>query len=131
MTEPTTATAHGPLALIVRPDDTADLEHLPEGDLQASTRINDLIGGHFEAITGRVLPAWIAYVAEDEREFPGGLFPNLQADTMARVLGWSCPPGDYVKGVAVFLGRDGVNETDVPQHVLDLARAAGLLVGSP
>ena len=116
-------------ALIIQPDaGGAALVRLPAGDLAAATAINDAIGGHFEAIGTQ---DWIAYVAEDERDFPAGLRPNLHADALARALGYSWPPGDFCKGVAVFLGRQGVNETDVPQRVIDYARAAGLPVRSP
>jgi hypothetical protein len=116
-------------ALIVQPDaGGADLVRLPAGDLAAVAAIQAAIGGHFEVIG---TSEWIAYVAEDERDFPEGLRPNLHADALARALGYSWPPHDFCKGVAVFLGRDGVEEVDVPQRVIDYARAAGLPVRSP
>ena len=116
----------GPLVLIIRPGEVqAELVHLPDGNLAGATAVNDAIGGHFEAIEGA--GGWIAYVAEDEREFPEPLYPNLHADALARVLGWRPIQGDYVKGVAVFMGREGVNEIDVPDAVVELARRAGIL----
>jgi len=116
----------GPLALIIRPDGTATAGRLPGPGQPGATAIHDAIGGYFEGVSGPGAD-WVAYVAEDERHFPGGLLPNLQADAIARALGWDAFMGDYLKGTAVFLGRQGVEETDVPQHVLDLARAAGLI----
>jgi hypothetical protein len=86
--------------------------------------VHDLIGGYFEPIG---TPDWIAYVAEDERQFPDGLAANLHADALARALGWHWDHGDYAKGVAVFMGRHGTDEADVPQRVLDLAHVAGVL----
>jgi hypothetical protein len=124
--EPHAAT--GALALVIRPSGEVKVMRLPLSDLAAADKVHELIGGHFEVILSHRSPDWIAYVAEDEREFPGGLHPNYQADTIARVLGWQAVPGDYVKGTAVFLGRAGVGEADVPGRVLDLARAAGLAV---
>jgi hypothetical protein len=115
----------GTLALVIRPEVVeAALVHLPADELAASTMIHELIGGYFEAIGG---PDWIAYTAEDERHFPAGLAVNVQADAIARVLGFHWQPGDYAKGVLVFLGRRGVVNVDVPQRVVDLARTAGLL----
>jgi hypothetical protein len=115
----------GALALVIRPEVVeAALVRLPADDLKASTMIHDLIGGYYEAIGG---PDWIAYTAEDERHFPGGLTVNIQADAIARVLGFNWQHGDYAKGVLVFLGRAGLGNVDVPQRVVDLARAAGLL----
>jgi hypothetical protein len=115
----------GALALVIRPEVVeAALVRLPADELKASTMIHDLIGGYYEAIGG---PDWIAYTAEDERHFPGGLTVNIQADAIARVLGFNWQHGDYAKGVLVFLGRSGVGNVDVPQRVVDLARAARLL----
>jgi hypothetical protein len=118
--------AQGALALVIRPIVTQGgaLVRLPANELAASTMIHDLIGGHIEAIGG---PDWIAYTAEDERHFPGGLMPNLHADALARVLGFDFMHGDYAKGVVVFLGRRGLGNADVPQRVLDLAHVAGVL----
>ena len=121
------ARPRGLRALIVRPDGTATDARLPASPLALATAIHDAIGGHYEGIG---LNGWIAYVAEDERNFPLGLRPNPQADALARVLGWHWNTGDYAKGVAVFIGREGVDEVDVPQRVLDLARTAGLILTS-
>lgn len=117
----------GPLVLIIRPGDhdTAELVRLPDGNLAGTSAVQEAIGGHFEAIEG--VGGWIAYVAEDERDFAEPLHPNLHADALARVLGWHPIPGDYVKGVAVFMGREGVNEIDVPDAVVELARRAGII----
>jgi hypothetical protein len=115
----------GALALVIRPEPlAADLVRLPASDLAASDLIHNLIGGYYEAIGG---PDWIAYTAEDERHFPGGLAANYQADALARVLGFKWAPGDFAKGVLVFLGRRGTGNVDVPERVVDLARAAGAL----
>lgn len=114
----------GPLALIIQPDGTTEAGRLPANPLACSTAIHQAIGGHFEAIGQG---GWVAYVAEDEREFPAGLARNCQADALARALGWHWVHGDYAKGVAVFLGRSGPDDADVPDQVLDLARVAGLL----
>jgi hypothetical protein len=123
-TSPTTQST-GPLALIIQPGGSAVLQRLPVNPLACSTAIHDAIGGHYEAIAGP--GGWIAYTAEDERDFPAGLPLNYQADAIARTAGWHPYPGDYAKGVLVFLGRNGVDETDVPEHVIELARAAGII----
>jgi hypothetical protein len=120
------APASGPLVLIIHPSGNATAERLPANPLACATAIHDAIGGHYEAIGGGP-GGWVAYVAEDERQFPEGLRTNYQADALARALGWHWKPGDYAKGVAVFIGRAGVEEADVPDAVLNLAHAAGLI----
>jgi hypothetical protein len=114
----------GPTALIVRPDGRATLGPLPLNPLACLTAIRDAIGGYFEAVGGG---GWVAYVADDDREFTAGLPPNHQADAIARAAGWNAYPGDFIKGTAVFLGRNGADEADVPGRVLELARAAGVI----
>jgi hypothetical protein len=121
---PSAGPSTGPVALIIRPDGAATLTPLPVHPLACATAIHDAIGGHYEAIGQH---GWIAYVAEDERQFPEGLRPNPGADVLARLLGWHWEFGDYAKGVAVFMGRDGADEIDVPDHVIMLARQAGVL----
>ena len=124
--DPRATTPGGPLALIINPDGTAVLTPLPLNPATLSTAVRELIGGHYQAI-GAGRNGWIAYTAEDEREFPKGLPRNLQADAIARALGYRWDHGDCAKGVLVFLGRNGVDEADVPENVLSLARQAGII----
>jgi hypothetical protein len=119
-----TTRSTGPTALIITPDGAARLAPLPLNPLACMTAIHEAIGGHFEAVGGG---GWIAYVAEDERQFPAGLPLNHQADAIARAAGWNAYPGDFIKGTAVFLGRDGADEADVPSHVIELAITAGII----
>jgi hypothetical protein len=117
-TDPST----GPLALVIQPDGSARLERMPGPALARSTWIHDTIGGYYEAIGA---PAgdgvtWLAYTAEDERHFPGGLAPNWKAHDVAATLGWPWHH-DFAKGVLVFVGRQGVDEADVPDYVMRLA----------
>ena len=116
----------GPLALIIRPDGTGELTRLPDaagGQLKA---LNEILGGYLEAVaTGT--SDWLAYINEEGKRLE--LVFNAQADAMVRALGFRFMHGDYLVGPAVFLGRDGSpDEADVPQRVVDLARAAGIPV---
>jgi hypothetical protein len=123
MTEPTHT---GPLALVIQPGGTTTAERLAGNPAAAVSQLNQIIGGHFEAITGQNAAhvVWIAYVLEDDRDAPDGYRPNAKADAIARQLGWQPYPGDYLKGVAVFLGRNGVDEADCPDTILALAGLA-------
>jgi hypothetical protein len=85
------------------------------------------VGGNLEglAVAGG---DWCGYINEDGGGL--GLPPNPLADAMARVLRYPFMHGDYLKGVAVFLGvtpGDPI-EHDVPQYVIDLARQAGVVI---
>jgi hypothetical protein len=123
MTQPT---SRGPLALVIQPSGTTTAERLPANPAAAVAQLNQIIGGHYEAISGQNAAhvVWIAYVLEDDRDAPAGYGPNPKADAIARQLGWQPVPGDYVKGVAVFFGRNGVDEADCPSAVLALAGLA-------
>jgi len=123
----------GPLALVIQPGGSVATERLTGNPAAASARLNTIIGGHYEAITGHyeaitgrnaAWEVWIAYVLEDDRDAPPGYGPNPKADTIARQLGWQPAPGDYVKGVAVFFGVNGIDEADCPDTILALAGLA-------
>jgi len=116
----------GPLALVIQPGGSVATERLTGNPAAASARLNTIIGGHYEAITSRnaAWEVWIAYVLEDDRDAPPGYGPNPKADTIARQLGWQPAPGDYVKGVAVFFGVNGIDEADCPDTILALAGLA-------
>jgi hypothetical protein len=117
----------GPLALVIQPGGTCSVERLPASALAAATRLHDLIGGHYEAI-GYGDGDWTAYTMEDERDFgPQGPLPNAFAYHLAIALGWRWAPGDYAKGVYVFLGKEGTTETDCPSRIINATRTAGLI----
>lgn len=115
--------------MLVLPTGTngALLHELPERAGLAAHELGELVGGNLEVIA-TAGSDWLAYINEDGTRL--GLRFNPQADAMCRTLGYPFGPGDYIKGTAVFMGRadDGINEADVPEHVLALARAAGLVV---
>ena len=63
--------------------------------------ISKLVGGNLEGLAvadGN----WCGYINKDGGGL--GLPPNPMADAMARVLGYPFMHGDYLQGVAVFLG---------------------------
>lgn len=116
----------GPLMLVIADDGGAVAERLPgiSAPLDAAM-LHQIIGGHFEAVGGLYLgDRWIAYTIEDERDLPTAR-RNMQADAMIRAMGFV--PMSVVLGPVVFLGRDGADEIDVPESLLSLARAAGVL----
>jgi|HubBroStandDraft_3_1064219.scaffolds.fasta_scaffold00339_23 hypothetical protein len=114
----------GPLVLIIRPGDApAELLVLPSRDHEQAAVLNGIVGGHLETIGDG---SWLAFVCEDgaRLEQPH----NLTADALARALGWHFHHGDVLLGPAVFACRKGVEIGDVPQRVIDLASAAGLVL---
>jgi hypothetical protein len=111
-------------ALVISPDGGGVLTDLPVQPARAAREVGEIVGGNLEAII--VANAdWLAYINEEGARL--ALLPNLQADAICRALGYHFQPGDYLIGPAVFLGRQGANETDVPEHVLGMAREAGVL----
>jgi hypothetical protein len=113
----------GPLALVIQPDGTTTTERLPENPAACLAVLNQTIGGHFEAIgNGR----WHAYTIEDVRDLAVPR-PNPAADRLAELLGWRTHPMGGMVGAVVFLGRDGVDEADVPDDAIHLARRMGLI----
>jgi hypothetical protein len=123
MENPMSTPDTGPLALVIEPDGRARTLRLPA--VHAVTKLNELVGGYITAIAGQFYGAdWIAYVNEEGH--PMGLPPNRIAGALSAALGWRFLPGDYLAGAVVFLGRKGVNETDVPAAVLRFAETAGL-----
>jgi hypothetical protein len=124
MALPTTTTTDGPLALVVHPDESAELTRLPGPTDDLLATLHKIVGGYVRDV-GAARNTWVAYVNEDGERLQ--LPRNLVADAIVRALGWHFRPGDFLVGPAVFLGRTGSQETDVPAEVLDLARAAGLI----
>jgi hypothetical protein len=120
----TTPESTGPLALVITADDGARTEHLPNAPAAMLHALNELVGGYLEGVAVHG-GDWCAYVNEEGKL--QRLPYNRHADGLARYLGYPFGPGDYLAGTAVFLGRRGPDEVDVPGHVLDLARAAGIL----
>lgn len=113
----------GPLALVIQPDGTTTAERLPENPAACLATLNQTIGGHFEAIgNGK----WCAYTIEDVRDLPNPQ-PNPAADRLAELLGWRTHPMGGMVGAVVFLGHHGVEETDVPEVAIELARRMGLI----
>lgn len=113
---------------MIRPDGNGALvELIGDSPARMLRWLTEIIGGH---VTAYGIGDWLAYTIADELR--GGELFNPQADAMARVLGYPFDLGDYLVGSVVFFGRsDGdPTETDVPQHVLDLARAAGIAVAA-
>lgn len=116
---------HGLRALVIETTGAARLVELPLGPVQAAHRVGELVGGHLEAIITEGSD-WLAYINEEGIRL--GLPFNPQADAIARALGYGFMHGDYLKGPAVYLGRDGLQELDVPDSVMVLAWAAGIVV---
>jgi hypothetical protein len=115
----------GPLALVVRPEGNAELARLPDAPGGQLRALNELLGGYLEAVaTGS--SDWVCYINEEGKGL--GLAFNVQADALVRTLGFRFMQGDYLVGVAVFLGRNGPDESDVPQRIVDLAKIAGIPV---
>lgn len=120
--------ARGLRALVVRPEGTAEVVDLGTSPVRAAHRIHEIIGGDLEGLT--VPDAnWCAYLNEHgERE---GSAYNVVADQLCRYLGWHWRVGDHFKGTGVFLGRAGVDEVDVPEVVLTVARSMGVEIAEP
>src|ERR1700761_7154635 len=114
----------GPLALVIHPSGRGSLARLSGFAPVAAQVISELVGGNLEglAVAGG---DWCGYINEDGGGL--GLPPNPVADAMARVLGYPFVHGDYLQGVAVFLGVEPgkPDEHDVPDYVIELARRAG------
>jgi len=115
---------HGLRALVIPPTGAATIEELPLGPIQAAHRVSELVGGHLEVIA-TAGSDWLAYI--NEEGIRQGLRFNPHGDAIARSLGYGFMHGDYLKGTAVYLGRDGTMEQDVPDCVMVLAYAAGIV----
>jgi hypothetical protein len=94
-----------------------------EPDLES---IRAALGGGWLEGVGSPDADWHAYC--DEEGKLKGLPVNVRATRMARMLGW--PTGDTLVGDVIFLGHKpvmedgfevGLDEDDVPKHVLELA----------
>lgn len=123
MTAEPTIEHTGPLALVIQPDGTATAERLPENPAACLAVLNQIIGGHFEAIGDS---RWCAYTIEDVRDLADPQ-SNPAADRLASLLGWRTHPMGGMRGAVVFLGHHGVAETDVPEDALALAHQLGLI----
>jgi hypothetical protein len=120
-------------ALVVHPHGTArlvDVEPVP-GTGSLLPWLQQLVGGYIEGVSPGAAapdrePAWHAYVNEEGKIL--GLPINEQATGIAAVFGWPGLPHDVLNGTVVFLG-DGPDggEGDVPDYLVDAARAARLL----
>ncbi len=121
---PTTTPPKGIRALVVQIDGTAEITKLPGLMAAQVQEVQRIVGGYFQAL-GIAGGDWIVYINEDGKD--SGLPINLQADVLARTLGYPFRQGDFLVGAAVFLGRRGSEETDVPAKVLELARASGVI----
>lgn len=121
---PTAPPPKGVLALVIYPRQVGVLSPLPRGSGNTNRAIAEIVDGHFctVAVNGS---DWAIYVNEDG--IPLGLRPNLHADALARALGVPFRQGDYLRGPAVVLGRDGFATIDVPADVIELARHGGML----
>jgi hypothetical protein len=106
----------GPRILRIDPDGTPQVYRLPRGGAFMMRAIQHIVGGYFEAIGGR---DWVVYVNEDGKRLAQQ--PNPKASALAMLLGFNFRPGDGLSGPAVFLGRRGTQETDIPPGALVLA----------
>lgn len=120
----------GPLMLIINTNGTACTERLPDlpdPDLVSEDnqlrRLQQIVGGWIEAIGTD--DGWCAYLNEEGKIL--GQSPNPAAERLARHLGWIPLRGDFLVGPVVFLGTDGSENSDVPGHVLAIARQMGML----
>jgi len=88
---------------------------------------NAIGGGWLEGVSSSIDDDWHAYC--DEEGKLKGLPPNLAATMLLHSLGW--PKGDILHGHVIIFGErkveEGVDEADVPDRVLALARSMGLL----
>lgn len=104
-------------AVVVYPDDRAEITYL-----EGFEGIQNIVGGYVERVG---LDGCTCYVDEDG--ISKGLLRNQLAtaalQTMLQRIDRSLLPGDYVKGVAVFVGEsmtdDGVVESDLPEIIIE------------
>jgi hypothetical protein len=109
--------------LAIAPEGVASLRYLPASDEDQAEQLNMAVGGWLEAIgPGR----WLAFVNSEGKRL--SLERNFHADALARALGWHFQFGDYLVGAVVFASREGVKIGTVPDDVIDLARAAKILI---
>lgn len=111
----------GPLMLAIHPAGFGSLRRLPAAPADQAPVVHESVGGYFQEIGPG---SWIAILNEDGKH--DKLPANLYADALARALGWSSQPGDYLVGTIIFASRKGDQYADVPQQAIDLARASGI-----
>lgn len=109
--------------LAVAPEGIASMRYLPASDADQAEQLNMAVGGWLETIgDGR----WVAFINSEGKRLE--LERNLHADALARALNWHFQHGDYLVGSVVFASRQGGRIGDVPDDVMDLARAAQILI---
>lgn len=101
--------------LLVKVDGGIDLVEVDANDLAP---VQELIGGWIEITFG---DRWVAMFDEDGIQ--KGLAPNANALALMLALG---TPRPYV-GNVMFFGTRGRQTANVPIHVIDKAKALGLL----
>lgn len=111
----------GPLMLAIHPAGFGSLRRLPATPADQAPVVHDEVGGYFQEIGPG---SWIAILNEEGKREKQP--PNLYADALARALGWSSRPGDFLVGPVIFASRRGDRYADVPQRAIDLARASGI-----
>lgn len=99
-------------ALMIHPNGDTMYELIPD-DLEY---LQWQVGGNIEYVS---LKHGHLYCNEDGIAL--GLEINDRATILAELAGWIPTPGDYLKGIIIFLGHDDEGEEqDVPQEIVDL-----------
>jgi hypothetical protein len=115
-------------AIVVQPDGTVEIKYL-DGWKGIKSELN---GGYLELVPvsdGADNPgSYILFVDEDgiSKELGRNQVATEAASKMLAKVGRTFLPGDYIKGVAVFIGQsmsnnpeEGCIESDLPQEVID------------
>lgn len=102
-------------ALVVEASGESRLVELPDDDASQLHALQRLVDGYIEAVGG---PDWVVYVNEEGKL--DGLPVNARATAVVETLLPGFSAHDVLVGTAVFLGRDGEDETHVPQWLWEL-----------
>lgn len=100
--------------LLVPPgiEEPARVVTIPADPTTLLRELQKLVGGFIEGVSG--FGDWVAYVDEEGKLKMSPT--NPRATVLAHVHGW--PKGDIICGPAVFLGRNGPEETSVPEWIV-------------
>lgn len=106
-------------ALVIGTDSRGSVVEVPDGDLERLSALQRAVGGFIEAVGDARCVVYVNTDGKSER-----MAVNPGATWLVNVLQPDFALFDVIAGPAVVLGRDGPEDCDVPDDIVDLYLAA-------